>query len=117
TMIVYGIATETSIGRLFLAGVLPGIMLVGLFMMWTIYSAWRSGTLHNLSARTYSLRERLEILPRVIPFLLIIAGVLYAMYGGVATPSETAAVGALLALIMAMIIYNMWQPRLIWHVF
>lgn len=117
TMIVYGIATETSIGRLFLAGVLPGIMLVGLFMAWTIYSSWRSGTLKNLSMRRYSLAERLEILPRVIPFLLIIAGVLYAMYGGVATASETAAVGALLALILAMVIYKMWQPRLIWHVF
>ena len=117
TMIVYGIATETSIGRLFLAGVLPGIMLVGLFMAWTIYSAWRSGTLKNLSMRSYTLAERLEILPRVIPFLLIIAGVLYAMYGGVATASETAAVGALLALILAVIIYRMWQPRVIWDVF
>lgn len=117
TMIVYGIATETSIGRLFLAGVLPGIMLVGLFMAWTIYSAWRSGTLKNLSMRSYTLAERLEILPRVIPFLLIIAGVLYAMYGGVATASETAAVGALLALVLAVIIYRMWQPRVIWSVF
>ena len=117
TMIVYGIATETSIGRLFLAGVLPGIMLVGLFMAWTIYSAWRSGTLKNLSMRSYTLTERLEILPRVIPFLLIIAGVLYAMYGGVATASETAAVGALLALVLAMVIYRMWQPRVIWSVF
>ncbi|HRP78183.1 MAG TPA: TRAP transporter large permease [Aquamicrobium sp.] len=117
TMIVYGIATETSIGRLFLAGVMPGIMLVGLFMAWTIYSAWRSGTLKNLSMRSYTLTERLEILPRVIPFLLIIAGVLYAMYGGVATASETAAVGALLALVLAMVIYRMWQPRVIWSVF
>lgn len=117
TMIVYGIATETSIGRLFLAGVLPGIMLVGLFMAWTIYSAWRSGTLRNLSMRSYTLSERLEILPRVLPFMLIIAGVLYAMYGGVATASETAAVGALLALVLAMVIYRMWQPRVIWNVF
>ncbi|GHC77508.1 TRAP transporter large permease [Limoniibacter endophyticus] len=117
TMIVYGIATETSIGRLFLAGVLPGIMLVAFFMIWTIYSAWRSGTLYNLSQRRYSLAERLEIMPRVLPFLLIIGGVLYIMYGGVATPSETAAVGALLAIIMAMIIYKMWQPRVLWTVF
>ena len=117
TMIVYGIATETSIGRLFLAGVLPGMMLVALFMAWTIYSAWRSGTLRNLSMRSYTLAERLEILPRVIPFMLIIAGVLYAMYGGVATASETAAVGALLALVLAMVIYKMWQPRVIWNVF
>ncbi|MEO9338238.1 TRAP transporter large permease [Mesorhizobium sp. SB112] len=116
TMIVYGIATETSIGRLFLAGVLPGIMLVSLFMIWTIYSTWRSGALHLLSPRRYSLAERLEVLPRVIPFIVVILGVLYAMYGGVATPSETAAIGALLCLVMAIIIYKMWQPAAIWAV-
>jgi C4-dicarboxylate transporter, DctM subunit len=116
TMIVYGIATETSIGRLFLAGVIPGLMLVGLFMIWSVWSTWRSGALYALSARSYSLREKLEILPRVIPFLLIILGVLYAMYGGIATPSETAAVGALLCLVMAVIIYRMWSPRSLWVV-
>jgi tripartite ATP-independent transporter DctM subunit len=116
TMIVYGIATETSIGRLFLAGVMPGILLVGLFMAWTIYSTWRSGAINLLSPRTYSLRERLEVLPRVIPFLIVILGVLYAMYGGIATPSETAAVGALLCLIMAIVIYRMWRPQAIWTI-
>ncbi|HEV7417272.1 MAG TPA: TRAP transporter large permease subunit, partial [Tianweitania sediminis] len=116
TMIVYGIATETSIGRLFLAGILPGVLLVGLFMAWTIFSTWRSGAINLLSPRTYSLRERLEVLPRVVPFLVVIAGVLYAMYGGIATPSETAAVGALLCLLMAIIIYRMWQPTALWAV-
>jgi hypothetical protein len=52
-----------------------------------------------LSAGSYSWRQKFEILPRVLPFILIILGVLYAMYGGVATPSETAAVGALLCLL------------------
>ena len=42
TMIVYGIATETSIGRLFLAGVIPGLMLVSLFMAWSLYATWKS---------------------------------------------------------------------------
>ncbi|MBM9593234.1 TRAP transporter large permease [Roseitranquillus sediminis] len=116
TMIVYGIATETSIGRLFLAGVLPGLMLVALFMVWSLYSTWRSGDANVLSATTYSWRERVEILPRVLPFLLIILGVLYAMYGGIATPSETAAVGALLCLVIAMVIYRLWSPRAIWVV-
>ncbi len=116
TMIVYGIATETSIGRLFLAGLVPGLMLVGLFMAWSIYSTWRSGRLQVLTARVYSLREKVELLPRVVPFLLVIAGVLYAMYGGIATPSETAAVGALLCLLMAVIIYRMWSPAKIWVV-
>ncbi|MGO4914943.1 TRAP transporter large permease [Pseudogemmobacter sp. W21_MBD1_M6] len=114
TMIVYGIATETSIGRLFLAGVIPGLMLVGLFMAWAIYSTWRSGAGAVLSPVTYSWAEKFEILPRVIPFLLIIAGVLYAMYGGIATPSETAAVGAVLCVVIAMVIYRLYNPRKLW---
>jgi len=116
TMIVYGIATETSIGRLFLAGVVPGLLLVGLFMLWSLYDTWRSGAADALSGRTFSWRERFEILPRVLPFIAIILGVLYAMYGGIATPSETAAVGALLCLAVAIIIYKLWNPELLWNV-
>ncbi|MBO6814893.1 MAG: TRAP transporter large permease [Rhizobiaceae bacterium] len=116
TMIVYGIATETSIGRLFLAGVLPGLLLVGLFMAWSLYSTWKDGSSGVLASRSYNWRERLEILPRVLPFLLIILGVLYAMYGGIATPSETAAVGALFCLFIAMIIYRLWSPKALWTV-
>jgi len=87
-MIVYGIATETSIGRLFLAGVFPGLLLVGLFMLWSLYGTWRSGDQSILSgASSFTLIQKLEVLPRVAPFLLIILGVLVAMYGGYATPS------------------------------
>jgi len=114
TMIVYGIATETSIGRLFLAGVLPGLLLVGLFMAWSIYSTWKSGNMDALAGRSFSWREKFEVLPRVVPFLLIIAGVLYTLYGGVATPSETAAVGAILCVILAVIIYRMTDVRALW---
>jgi len=117
TMIVYGIATETSIGRLFLAGVLPGLLLVALFMVWSIWSTWRQQGLGGaLEARSYSWGDRFSILPRVLPFLAIIAGVLYAMYGGIATPSETAAIGALLCLMVAVVIYRLWSPRALWAV-
>jgi tripartite ATP-independent transporter DctM subunit len=116
TMIVYGISTETSIGRLFLAGVVPGLMLMGLFMAWSLYSTWRSGNAQVLSAGSYSWSQKFEILPRVLPFLAIILGVLYAMYGGIATPSETAAVGALLCLLIAVIIYKLWNPNSLWVV-
>lgn len=117
TMIVYGIATETSIGRLFLAGVLPGLLLVILFMLWSLFSTWRNTDSQSLlNQRSYSWAQRFQILPRVVPFLLIILGVLYSMYGGVATPSETAAVGALLCLIIAMLIYRLWHPRDLWVV-
>ncbi len=117
TMIVYGIATETSIGRLFLAGVFPGLLLVMLFMAWSIWSTWRHGSIDAaLGSKGFSWAERFEILPRVLPFLAIILGVLYAMYGGVATPSETAAVGALLCMLIAMIIYKLWSFDAIWVV-
>ena len=116
TMIVYGIATETSIGRLFLAGVFPGLLLVSLFMAWSLYSTWRSGNAAVLNAGSYTWREKFEILPRVLPFIVIILGVLYAMYGGIATPSETAAVGALMCLVIAMVIYRLWNPRDLWVV-
>jgi C4-dicarboxylate transporter DctM subunit len=116
TMIVYGIATETSIGRLFLAGVIPGIMLVSLFMAWSIYATWRSGNQALMVKTVYSWREKFEILPRVLPFIAIIIGVLYSMYGGVATPSETAAVGALLCLVIAIVIYRLTSPKDLWLV-
>ncbi|MEM9601586.1 MAG: TRAP transporter large permease [Pseudomonadota bacterium] len=116
TMIVYGIATETSIGRLFLAGVIPGLLLVGLFMAWSIYATWAAGGRANQAKARYTWRERLEIMPRVLPFIAIIIGVLYAMYGGVATPSETAAVGALLCLVVAMFIYKLTSPKALWSV-
>jgi C4-dicarboxylate transporter DctM subunit len=96
--------------------VMPGLMLVGLFMAWSIYATWRSGNRALMTPHNYSWREKFEVLPRVLPFVAIIVGVLYAMYGGVATPSETAAVGALLCLIIAMIIYRLTSPKKLWTI-
>ncbi|MCB1416255.1 MAG: TRAP transporter large permease [Phyllobacteriaceae bacterium] len=111
TMIVYGIATETSIGRLFIAGILPGLMLTGLFMAWTIYSCWRNGLSLNELSERYSWKQKFEVLPRVLPFLMIIAGILYVLYGGVATPSEAAGVGALFCLVLVVVIYRMFRLK------
>jgi len=117
TMIVYGIATETSIGRLFLAGLVPGLLLMALFMAWSVYSTWRQGGGQTVLGTThYSWTEKLEVLPRVVPFLLIIIGVLYALYGGVATPSETAAVGALMCVLAAVFIYRLFRFDALWAV-
>jgi len=117
TMIVYGISTETSIGRLFLAGLLPGLMLTGLFMAWSLFATWwagRGGT--ALASVRYTWREKFEILPRVVPFLIIVAAVLYALYGGIATPSETAALGAVACLVTAIVIYRLVQPAKLWGI-
>jgi len=106
TMIVYGIATETSIGRLFIAGILPGVLLTALFMVWTIISCRMKGIGLADVSRRYSMAERLEALPRVLPFLAIIAAILFVLYGGVATPSEAAGAGALFCLLLVIVIYR-----------
>jgi len=106
TMIVYGIATGTSIGRLFLAGLLPGLLLTSLFVVWAVYATWRSGNA-TIAMRAWSIREKFELLPKVLPFLAVVAAILYVLYGGIATPSEAAGVGALLCLIFAVILYRL----------
>lgn len=116
TMIVYGIATETSIGRLFIAGLLPGLMLAGLFVIWSLFKAWRKGYNFDISGKGYSLKQKLEVMPRVLPFLAIIVGVLFVLYGGVATPSEAAGVGAMFVLVLVAVIYKVWQPKKIWAI-
>jgi tripartite ATP-independent transporter DctM subunit len=117
TLILYGIATETSIGRLFLAGVLPGLMLVGLFIAWSLFIAWRHGYALIDRERIFSWRQRLTALPKILPFLIIVVAVLVVLYRGVATPSEAAAVGAALCLLLVAAIYRVWRPKDLWAIF
>src|SRR6185312_8836673 len=58
-----------------------------------------------------SLRDKFALLPRVLPFIVLLTGVMIALYGGFATPSETAGLGAVLALILIAVIYSVWSPR------
>ena len=116
TFILYGIATETSIGRLFIAGVMPGLMLTSLFMLWSIFAIWRSGFRSYAADFRYSWREKFVAIPKIAPFLVIIVGVMYALYGGIATPSEAAGVGAALCLILAIMIYRLWRPDQVWAI-
>ncbi len=116
TMIVYGIATETSIGRLFLAGILPGVMLTGLFMAWKLFACNRSGIGLAPVTERFTMRQRFEVLSKVLPFLAIIVGILWVFYGGVATPSEAAGVGTIFCIVLVMIIYRLWKVGPLWNV-
>ena len=118
-LIVYGIATGTSIGRLFLCGLIPGFMLAGMFAIWALIHSYfidkdSAKALKNRKPPT--LKEKLEVLPRILPFLAIIAGVLYVLYGGVATPSEASGVGALLVFVLIAVVYKIYQPKKIWNI-
>ncbi|MDX1711372.1 MAG: TRAP transporter large permease [Rhodovibrionaceae bacterium] len=117
TMIVYGIATETSIGRLFIAGLIPGVMLMLLFIAWGLFDARRKGYKFVDPGVSYSLRDKIVMLPKVGPFLLIIVGILYVLYGGVATPSEAAGVGALMCLALVVVIYRVRKGKQLWRIF
>jgi C4-dicarboxylate transporter, DctM subunit len=114
TFILYGIATETSIGRLFLAGVIPGLMLTAFFMIWTWFIILKRGFRSHAADFRYSWKEKFTSIPKILPFLLIIFGVMYSLYGGVATPSEAAGVGAALCVLFAVIIYRMWGVESWW---
>jgi len=116
TFILYGIATETSIGRLFLAGVLPGILLTGLFILWTLFIIWKRGFRAHAADFRYTWKQKFMSIPKVAPFLAIVVGVMYVLYGGVATPSEAAGVGAALSALLAVLIYRMWSPKAWWAI-
>ena len=70
TFILYGIATETSIGRLFIAGVMPGLMLTGLFMLWTVFIIWKRGFRSHAIDFRYSWKEKFQSIPKIAPFLV-----------------------------------------------
>ncbi|MBK1698765.1 TRAP transporter large permease [Rhodovibrio salinarum] len=100
-LIVYGVAIEESIARLFVAGILPGLVLVVLFMGYV--ALW--STLHP--ERTpprdpaVPLRQRIWQSRRLIPVVLLIVGVIGSIYVGIASPTDAAAVGVFLALLLS----------------
>jgi tripartite ATP-independent transporter DctM subunit len=97
-MIIYGVLGDVSILKLFTAGFLPGLMLAATFMAWVMLHATLNKTLVPEAEAKLSLvswRERFAALKDLAPAVFLIACVLGSMYGGLATPSEAAAVGVL----------------------
>jgi C4-dicarboxylate transporter DctM subunit len=102
-MIVYGVAAEVSIAQLFIAGVLPGLMLVLLFMGYVMFWAWRnpSKMSKTSSEPSSSLFEKIWESRRLIPVLLLIFAVIGSIYTGIATATEAAALGVAGSLILS----------------
>lgn len=107
TLIIYGIATETSISRLFLAGVVPGLILVVLFSLYAVAISFRSHAAEQSQKKQHVASDTRGTFLRAAPLLSIIVVVLIAMYGGFATPSEIAGLAALLAVVMVAVIYRL----------
>jgi tripartite ATP-independent transporter DctM subunit len=98
-MVIYGIATQTSIGKLLVAGVVPGIV-VGILLAAMIYLWVTVSPQHAPETYRVAAKERRASLGRVWPSLLLIVIVLVLLYTGIATPTEIGALGALMAAII-----------------
>lgn len=99
--IMYGLVAEVSIGRLFIAGIIPGIMLTVLFSGYVFVRAWRQPHIApGLTGITW--KERIYSLRKLWAAVVLIFAVLGSIYMGVATPTEAAGVGAIGALLIAL---------------
>ena len=101
-LIVYGVAAEVSIGRLFMAGVIPGIMLVFLFMGYTAYWSFKHQENTPKQKSHYSKREKFTSLIRLVPVSILVFFILGSIYGGLTTPTEAAAFGVIGSLGLAL---------------
>jgi tripartite ATP-independent transporter DctM subunit len=120
-MILFAVAAEQSLGRLFLAGIGPGLLLIGLFCVYAMYrykkeyklalDAYEKGGVKSahLDVTHYTTKEKVMLLAKVLPFIILLVGVMVALYGGYATPSETAGLGALLAMALIGVTYKIWR--------
>lgn len=102
-LIVYGVATEQSIARLFVAGLIPGAMLVVLFSAYVALRAWMDPTLIPTEPHRFTLREKLWEARGLLPVALLISGVIGAIYTGLASPTDAAALGVLLSILLAVL--------------
>jgi C4-dicarboxylate transporter DctM subunit len=96
-MISYGVITETSVGELFIAGIIPGIILCALFCVYIIIASRRE----KITFVQYSWGEKIKSLLNVLPVVALIVVVIGSIYGGFATTTEAAGLGAIGSVIIA----------------
>jgi C4-dicarboxylate transporter DctM subunit len=103
-LILYGVITETSIGALFIAGIVPGLIMALMLSATVIFLVWRNPALAPRATDATIQVEKWRSLRSVIPVMILAVAVLGSIYTGIATPTEAGAVGALGALILAAVL-------------
>jgi len=109
-MIIYGILSDTSIGKLFIAGVVPGLMLAGCYSLYIIIVALINPKVVPESSEDFTMAQKISALKDLIPILGLIFAVLGGIYMGITTPTEAAAIGVIGAVILALAFRNLtWE--------
>lgn len=109
TMIIFGVIAELSIGQLFIAGIIPGIILMAMLAVPVILWCWWKPN-WGPPGQSYSWRERFSSLKNVWPVLVVMLAILGSIYFGIATPTESAGVGVVIILIIAVVFYGLrWK--------
>ncbi|SMH56291.1 TRAP transporter large permease [Maritimibacter sp. HL-12] len=103
SFLIFGALTETSIGRLFVAGILPGLMIGAMFMAYIFVRSLRNPHLAPHDARALPLLAIIRGFGQVWPLLVLVLAVIGSIIGGIATPTEAAGIGVLLAAIISSI--------------
>jgi tripartite ATP-independent transporter DctM subunit len=111
SLLIYGALTDTSIGKLFLAGVLPGLMMAALFMVYIEFTVRRQPSLAPQEPRM-PWGETLRATMAVWPILVLILAVLGSLFAGIATPTESAAVGVAAAVLLGFTMGDLTWPKL-----
>ncbi|WP_031483062.1 TRAP transporter large permease [Maridesulfovibrio frigidus] len=106
-MIIYGILSDTSIGQLFIAGVIPGLMLATSYSVYIMIRCMITPELVPQEKETFTAAQRIASLKDLFPVLLLITLVLGGIYAGLTTPTEAAVIGVLGALAIAMWFKNL----------
>lgn len=102
-LIVYGFLTQTSIPQLFLAGLIPGLLMATFFVIVTVAICVARPALGGPS-RAFSWPERLESLVQLVPIVILFSVVIGSIYAGWATPTESAAIGVIIAALIAEVL-------------
>jgi C4-dicarboxylate transporter DctM subunit len=113
-MVLYGVTTDTSIGGLFMAGVVPGLMLAAIFVAWSMAST-ALGHRHVKREPRATWREALGAIRKSLWAISLPVFVLGGMYAGVFTATEAAAAGALLALAVGSFVYRNIRLAQVWQ--
>jgi tripartite ATP-independent transporter DctM subunit len=100
-LIIYGVTIEDSIAKLFMAGILPGIMLAVMFMLYVIFWSILNKKLMPKSTKNFSFVEKVQGSKQLLPVIFLITAVIGSIYTGIATATEAASLGVVGALILS----------------